>query len=485
MRRTPFPMACLASALVASLTLTAHASYAPAPAAEGIEIIVPASVSPDGQALLHNDSLRLRDYSVAQHALASVGRIMRSSEMGDPAYADQLPEHGMRRQAEAWLALQNEAIHFVGSEAFSRMHVADGQWQGSAPLSLSDLAKAIFTYQMHHSGGRWADYGLDDAITYTPVGYLGNLTRQLIEQHYQDAHFVDTHGEKNLASLAQGLDSLHGLIYAWVRWHKPGGSDDMGGLSEKRMEQRLGISQVELLDMGRELAARLDQHWSDELSAYAEGERADYSLADFGSLMRGHKGLYELLYIFGNQEDQASAKILFERKATMLTNLIQSDQAVQDWGVVERFSFTPDGVVTTSEVIDTASQWRLLNHLTGGFGTLRENEGTSGFVSQRPELRALITGFSDRLLGAAQPYQSDADGLIVRQLALSDGQFIDSSHSTASIGWYLTAAGYAYRSGEDFDRPEAWEHDSELAERSRGLYDHMLLQNAWLLQQLQ
>ncbi|TVP91933.1 MAG: hypothetical protein EA348_03030 [Pseudomonadaceae bacterium] len=473
----------LANAVAAGLfvTLSAHASLQPVPDAEGLEVIVPAQVSQEGEALLYQSHVRLSDYAAAQHAVSSVGRIMRSSEMGHSDYADQLPERAMQRQGEIWLQLQNEAIHFVDSGAYSSMRVSDGQWQANEPLALADLAKATFTYQMHHSGGRWADYDLDDAITYTPVGYLGNLMRQLLEQHYQDAYFVDTDGNKNLASLAQGLDALHGLIYAWVRWHKPGGSDDMGRLSEERMEQRLGISQAELLELGRSLTATLDQHWSDDLSAYAEEGRADYSLADFGSLMRGHKGLYELLYIFGDEDDQASAKALFERKATMLSGLMNSGEVVQDWGVATSFSFTPDGVIATSDVIDTASQWRFLNHLTGGFGTLRENEGTSGFVNDQPELKALIADFSDQLLRGAQDYQSDADGLVVRQLALADGKITDSSHSTASIGWYLTAAGYAYRSGDAFDRPDAWKDDSALAERSRALYDHILLQNAWLV----
>lgn len=473
----------LAVSLLA-LSISAHASYAPAPSASGVDLIVPAQVSAEGQALLYRESLRLADYAAAQHALASAGRIMRSSEMGHADYADQLADNAMQQQAETWLRLQVEANRFLGSEPYGTLQVKDESWQGGQAMKLAELAHASFTYQMHHSSGRWSEFGLEDAINAGPIGYLGMLMRELTQTRYQNGTFIGADGEHDLASLAQGLDALHSLNYAWVRWHKPGGSDDMGGLSQERMEQALGISLNELLQMNQALAETLDNYWSDELSAYAENNQADYSLDDFGSLMRGHKGLYEVLYIFGNEQDKANAKQLFERKASMLSALIDSDDVVRDWGVAAAVRFTTDGVQATSDNIDTASQWRLLNHLTGGFATLRENEGTAQFLGEHPELSSLTSSFSDHLLRAAQQYQSGEDGLLVSQLTLADGQITDNSHSMSAIGWYITAAGYAYRTGEAFDRPGAWSEDAELAARSRALYDHILKHNNWLLQQL-
>ncbi|MCG5526517.1 hypothetical protein LRB11_16565, partial [Ectothiorhodospira haloalkaliphila] len=75
-------------------------------------------------------------------------------------------------------------------------------------------------------------------------------------------------------------------------------------------------------------------------------------------------------------------------------------------------------------------------------------------------------------------------GLMVSRLDWQSGDILDAVPQVSAIGWFVTAAGNGYRSGNAFDRPGAWEDDPQLAERSRALYDTLLHHNAWLLKRL-
>ena len=484
----PVPRSLLRTAVAAGMgslalaSLPALANYDTLPDASGVDLAIPAQVDADGEALFYQEALYHRDISAVQHAMASVGRIMRDSEMGHEGYDASLAEAPMAAQGQAWLDLQHQAAAFFTDEgALGTMVQEEGEWVPGREMNLGDLAQAAFSYHMHHSGGRWADHGLENAITHGPAGYLGAITQRLYQDHYGQSGFQDVGSERDAASLAHGLDALHSLAYSWVRWHKPGGADDMGQLSEERMEAAHGISLERLVDISRNLAGTLDEAWDDERKIYDLDNDGAYHLDTLGSLMRGHKALYEILQVFGDEEDRALAEQLFERKADMTLALLESDEAVRDWGLAERVVYTTEGVRVDGERIDTESQWRFLNHFTGGFGTLRERDGTSSFLETRPELGEQIGQLSDRLLQAALEYQLGEDGLMHRRLAVADGEVIDDRRQVAAIAWFATAAGNSYRSGEAFERPGDWGDDAELEARSRDLYGAIRTNNDWLL----
>ena len=473
-------------ALAATLAAAplAQASYTDAEEASGVDPVIPARLSHDGNPLLHEGVLRHSDYSAVQHALASAGRIMRDSEMGHEDYHAELAGEPRKAQAEAWVQVQQQAAEFLMADTpAGTMEQDDGQWVPGRGMGLAELAPASFSYHMHHSGGRWADLDadLEQQITYGSVGYLGGMTERLHQVHYEDGSFHNTDGDTTPESLAQGLDALHALAYSWVRWDKPGGADDMGQLDQQRLEDSQGVTLEELLSMSRDLANTLHEAWDEERSAYDLGQGTTYDLDTLGSLIRGHKGLYEILYVFGEESDKEQARMLFDHKADMLLALFDSADAVQAWGIAERLSYTDSGVEADSEQVDTEKQWRFLNHLTGGFATTREREGTSEFLEQRPELQSRIGLLSDRLLNGAMEHLLDDDGLMVRRVALEDGEVLDDAHQVAAIGWFVTAAGNAYRAGNVFERPGDWGDDELLAERSSELYDSIRTNNDWLL----
>lgn len=466
---------------VAFLVLPAQANYQAMPDAERAGPRIPAQLDADGAPLTYQQALHHRDYSAVMHGLASVGRIMRSSEMGHEGYAAELAGDPMRRQGEAWLAVMREASAMLMADQTGSLILEGDEWVAGDAFDIADLAHASFSYHMHHSGGRWGDLGLEQALTYEGAPYLGTMTRRLIAVHYGQRSFADIDGTRDGASLAHGLDALHALTYSFVRWDKPGGADDMGALSREHMETVHGLTIDRLVEVAENLAGTLDAAWDEKIGGYDLGDGGVYPLDTLGSLLRGHKALYEILAVFGEDAHMDQAQLLFERMAAMTETLAASDSAVRDWGIADTVVYTADGVEAGSERIDTEAQWRFLNNLTGGFSMLRERDGTSAFLETRPALRAAVGALSDRLLHAALDHQTDEDGLMLRRLSLEDGTVTDHRYQVAAMGWFITAAGNSYRVGSDFECPGGWGDDSDLAERSAALYDLIRANNARLI----
>ncbi len=477
-RYTRSILGLFAAALIA---FPAEANYQPMPTVEGPDPQIPAQFDADGAPLIYRGALHHRDYSAVMHAFASVGRIMRASEMGHEGYDAELAGDPMRRQGEAWLEVMQAASAMLIADEAGSMVLDGDAWTAGKPFDIGDLAHASFSYHMHHSAGRWGDLGLEEALTFDGVGYLSTMTRRLIAEHYGSRNFADIDGTRDAASLAHGLEAMHALAYSFVRWDKPGGADDMGRLSREHMEAVHGVTVDRLVQVAENLAGTLDAAWDAEIGAYDLGDGGAYSLDTLGSLLRGHKALYEILVVFGEDAHMDGAAALFDRMAAMTEALAASDTAVRDWGIADAVVYTGEGVEAASERVDTEAQWRFLNNLTGGFSMLRERDGTSAFLDTRPELRAAVGALSDRLLRAALVYQTDADGLMLRRLSLADGNVIDDRHQVAAIGWFLTAAGNSYRVGSDFERPGDWGDDADLAERSTALYNTIRANNARLL----
>lgn len=408
--------------------------------------------------------------------LTVAGRTLRDSEMGHPDYDASLAGETMARTGEAWLGLlQAAATDLVEDDRLRAGRDDDSQ---AGPRT---YASAGYSYHMHHSAGRFEEHGLYDRLTLEVSPLLTLLSRQLLTNQLVDGAFRDLRSDTvTNESMAWGLDAFHGVAYGWIRWHKPGGADDMGGLTEPAMERAMGHDLDTLIAKARDLAGTLDGAWDEDAGMY-RFDSAIWALDEFGALVRGHKGVYEVLYVFGDEDDQDKAADLFDRIAVVLEGIIDSDLVVRDWGLPARLRFR-NGVAHPAVLdVDIAAQWRFVHALTGGFSLIREQDGTSKFLeNRRSGLRDGIGGFTDRLLAGGLEYHL-MDDRVVNRVSFVDGSRIDGSASTGTMAAFVMALGNAYRVGDAFDRPDGWD-DPDIESRSRDLYDALLAHTEELLE---
>ena len=413
------------------------------------------------------------DTFAALGALTVKGRLMRDSELGHDAYHPGLAGDPMGSVGRTWLDLLQYADenHFDGGE----LRNADEPEQ---PAEMRVHAEAAYLYHMHHSAGRFEDHGLFEALTHEPSPLLSQLGQHLLDERYTDGvfHRPGQAGETPDASaMAQGLDAFHATAYAWVRWHKPGGESDMGQLDEATMQTWMGHDREELLGIARTIAEMLDEHWDESAGVYRLGDDgATWAIDDLGALIRGHKGVYEILYVFGEANDRRTAAGLFDRVASMSEALLGEEGPATSWGMPAEVRFEEGTALAVTDVIDVAAQWRLVHQITGGFSILREREGTSSFLEERaPDFTVTVGSGIDQLLVSALDHQV-VDGFVVAELDAEDGSVLDDRATTQAVSAFIQGVGNSYRIGTAFDRPGSWNDDKELAGRSERLYDRFL-----------
>lgn len=434
-----------------------------APGGDASESSPPASNAEPTDPELHEVLARINGMTV-------MARIMRSSELGHANYDDSLSGEPMGEAGRRWLEL------FEQVEAYADLGVLHPKLHADSPAGtprLIDYADAAYIYHMHHSGGRFQAHGLFDDLTHRPSAFLTQTGQRLVAEHFHDGRF---HGElSSAADMAFGLDAFHALAYAWVRWHKPGGEEDMGQLDHAIMEAWMGHDYPDLLDIARQAAAELDDAWDDEAGIYDLGEGRRWQLRELASLIRGHKGLYELLYVFGSEDDRDLARQLFDRQARVVAAVLD-DELIRDWGLPAMVEFDNGVAVAASDRVDVEAQWRLVHHLTGGFALLREQDGTSQFLERRaPELADRVGQAIDQLLQGALDHHM-TEGITATTLDYDTGETRESALSIPAVAGFVMAAGNGYRAGNAFDRPGRWTEtgNQSLAERSRALYDAIL-----------
>ena len=413
------------------------------------------------------------DTFAALGALTVKGRLMRDSELGHDAYRPGLAGDPMGVVGRLWLDLLQyaEENHLDGGE----LRDVDEPEQ---PAEMHVHAEAAYLYHMHHSAGRFEDHGLFEALTHEPSPLLSQLGQHLLEERYSDGvfHQPEQAGELlDASAMAQGLDAFHATAYAWVRWHKPGGESDMGRLDEATMEAWMGHDGEELLGNARTIAETLDEHWNEGAGVYRFGDDgATWAIDDLGALIRGHKGVYEILHVFGEANDRRTAAGLFDRAASMSEALLGEEGPATPWGLPAEVRFEEGTAVAATDVIDVAAQWRFVHQITGGFSLLREREGTSRFLDERaPDLTVTVGRGIDQLLVSALDHQL-VDGFVVAALDADDGSVRDHRTTTQAVSAFIRGVGNGYRTGTAFERPGSWDEDKELAGRSERLYDRFL-----------
>lgn len=435
---------------------------------------------------------QLMDQLALLHGLATMAATQRDSEMGHPAFDEALAGESMADRARLWLELVQEVLWLErpGGGLAAGMVEGESSWQpGDEPASLAHWSLAAFTYQMHHRGGRFARHELQQAINFQPLALVIMPSRQVLDRYYRDGVFTTEAGgsDWNRSSLSHGLGALQAHAYAWVRWSKPGGKADMGSIPPERLKAHLGYGRQDLVVIARALAGTLDEAWSEQHGGYDFSDGTETGLVELGALLRGHKALYELLSLFGNEADKALAVTLFDRAAQQVEALATLARPA---GLPERVRFHEGQAQAASERVNLGDQWRYVMEISAGFAFSREREGTTDFLSERrPEAARALGDMVDQLLQGTLQHGFKDDQL-VSVLSWSDDpdaaiEVVDATESTRTLGLLLTAAGNAYRAGEHYQRASDWEDaDQDKVDRSRHLYQRFQQQTKRLEQAL-
>ncbi|MCP1726183.1 hypothetical protein J2T60_000148 [Natronospira proteinivora] len=421
--------------------------------------------------LRHQEAAHLLD---AAHAVFMHAARARDSEMGHEAYRPELQEDFMEARAWLWLqlveAVQSRHGDGIAMQPESRWDGND--WVAEGEPRPADLVWGVYLYHMHHREGWFEDETLRDSITRYPLGLLTGLSRHVYDGFYHDGRFHDGSDAQavSLESMMEGLAAAHAMAYAWIRWQKPGGAEDMGGLERERLAGWLGRDPDQLLEKARAISEVLDEAWQED-RGYYHFDSDEMSLKTLGSLIRGHKGLYETLYIFGDESDRAVARTLFERSARMLEDAISLSA---DWGLPSRFRLGDAGLEVASEVVDVAAHWNLIAHISGGFSFDREREGTARLMSRhRSEFSQLLGRWIDEQIQGAMDYQMP-DGILVSRLDFESGDVLDADHALRAISRFMIGAGEGYGSGDHFASPADWSDDPDKEAATRQLYQVLL-----------
>ena len=443
-------------------------------AVEAPDMMIPQALDDEDTPLYGDDGLRFRDYSYVMHAVSLVASISEDDELAHEAFRPELGEDIMRERGEFWLDMVSrlqQTFNDNGAWAPHLVETPDG-WMATGAPDLADYAQGVYTYHAHHRADRWAEHGLEDEMTHSPATFTTQPGVYLLDNHYADGRFYRDaeHTSWDHESMANGVSGLHAHIYAWVRWEKPGGADDMGQLSRDRLATWLQHEPDDLVEIGRELAETFDAAWDEELGTYVFDERdaVTYRTESVGALLRGQKAIIDLLYMFGDEADEERIDRLFTRSTSIAEPVMD---LAEPWGLPGRVTFTAEGVEPATRTADVASTWSFVHHFAGGYSYTREREGTAQLLTDRaPDFLDAYGAFVDALLEGALEHQMQ-DGAVVSTLDYETGEVVEGHRSTEAISLFLMGAGNAYGAGEMFAAPDAWGDNDEVAERSRALYE--------------
>ncbi|MCC5932947.1 MAG: hypothetical protein JJU35_01800 [Balneolales bacterium] len=467
---------CMCCLLFALPLLASCAGEEPAETVPGPAVLIPSAAYSDGTPYFKDDRIFLDDYSNALHAIFMTAGNSRSSELASENYRPELAELSGKRAAK-WLDLVRVTDSlFNSSGRFMPYFTRYGE--GFAPAQKTDLSvypHLVYSYHMHHRGDRFAgtEEGLDQRLFFEPLNFIVSPGRYLLQNHYRDGAFFDDDGRIDHRSMSYGLGGIHGHIYAWVIWAKPDGEDNMGLVDEARLRGWMQYSKEELAEIALEVAAYLNNAWDRERRIYVFRDdmmEAAWSVDALGAMIRGHKALYEALYMFGSgMESMRAARQLFDRSVILFEH---AESLAKPWGFPQRISFTAEGPKAAATYTEPYHTFQFLNHIGGGFSWDRELEGTAGFIRQfQPDIPRRVGTLSDLILQGSLDHMMPA-GRIVHQLSYENGSVIDSSARISAAGMFVTAAGNMYRKGTAFERASDWPSvTADVRERSRLLYD--------------
>lgn len=414
----------------------------------------------------------LKDLNHYAHGIYMTSAISRESEMGHENYRPELFQDPMRERAEKWLELTGWLEQHLSNQEGQLYDSYDLNDGVDETFRLSNYLSTVYHYHMHHRGD-WYEHhqGLDERIFRQPARFISMIGVHLLQNHFEDGRFYHDADktEYDHSSMSYGLEGIHGHLYAWIRWDKPGGEDDMGQLTEDYLTTWLRFAPDMLTHHSRQIAETLDQYWDEDGGIYDFGSGTTYRLDEIGALLRGKKAVYEMLHMFGGDRDREAIETMFERGTIVLDALIDISEP---WGLPAEIRFEEGGATPASDDVNLTQMYTFLNAMGGGFSYNREREGTSELLHERrPDLLESLGELSDEVLTRSLS-DWQLNNTLVTAVDFDSGEITDERHQVGPIGMFITAAGNNYRAGEAFERASDWnEVDEETRDRSRELYD--------------
>lgn len=452
---------------------------------------IPQYIDAGGSPEYSDDGLRFVDYANIAHGIGIPTTAMRESELGHEDYDASLYAEEMPRLGELWAELVEEDLMGAFTRTFDGrtwpfLQENENGWVREGEPRFEDLQHATYTYHVHHRGGRFAEHdGMFRRIVFTPPDFQTSVGRFILDErrdggtlyHDEDLTDVDNH------SMAYGLASIHAHYYAWTRFGKPDGLDDMTRVPEDELVDFLGYDQHVLSEVAMDIKEEaLDDAWNDATGVY-EWNGSTYPIDAVGGMIRGTKALYDSIQFWGGNEDAAME--VFDRTVRMFSEIYEAD-IVQPWGLPSEVEFTENGVEPASNTVDARRTWEFVNHLTGGYGLTRDRF-TELLEDNSPETFDHVGEITDELLLGVMEYGLDG-GELVSELDYGSGDITDDRRSAAAIGIFLPAAINGYGAGEAFERTDGWgDVDAEVANNTSDLFDvvvdHLaLIENAFLIE---
>jgi len=441
--------------------------------AEAPELLIPNFINEDGDPVFSENRLWLQDYSNYLHAIQLMATVSRDSEYGSEAYRPELYPDEMVRRAEQWLSLVRTTDHRFNEEGrFAPwLEEVNGGYFKSDSVDLSVYPHLVYAYHIHHRSGRFDfDDTLFNRLNREATNYLVTPGQYLMNEHFRGGRFVHDDGSFDHRSMSYGLGGIHANAYSWIVWKKPGGEEDMGVIEEDVLLHWMGHSTDEMVQIYRELAETMDEAWLEEYSIYDFGDGTEWHLDAVGAMIRGKKAMYDFLYMFGDDEDEETARLLFDRTAAMFESVVP---LIEPWGLPQQVEFTENGAAAASEEVILYNWYQFLNHLGGAYAFDREREGMPMYITElREDLFDVIGDISDNALQGALDYHQNENGRLMTSVNFSDGSPMDERLGVSSAGMFITMAANMYRKGSAFERASDWNSVSDdVAERSRALYD--------------
>lgn len=435
-----------------------------------VKFLIACSVFQADESQTQDRYIKMGDEINRLHGIFGAAGLMRSSEMGHENYRSDLDLKGeqMKKFGQLWV----DEIFRLNSRYNHRGMLSP--YRRTKNPQLQVYATATYAYHMHHRAGRWSDHDLEDKILYTGLAFMVDpgvyVLKNLLDDQgkfYHDKQHLQF--DKN--SMSHGMASLQGHVYAWVRWKKPDGKEDMGQLPHEVLKGHMVYDEKDLLKkFARPTASFLIERWDDQRKIFVFDESSTWHLESLGSLMRGLKSVYETLYMFGNEEDQKIAAKIAEMTGQVLTRTLSLTEV---WGLPETINFGEASAMAYSDRVSTKALWNFVNHIGSGFSLHSGGDGMSPYRSGGALGQALnqFAASLDQWLnfGINNLNQS---GLTPELYSYHTGQIIESTSTLSSAGLFTVAASNNYRRGEMFERARDWNGlDPRIVQRSRLLYD--------------
>lgn len=436
------------------------------------ELMIPSFITAQGEPIFVDNSLFVNDYSNALHAIFMIAGNSRASEYGHTNYRPELYPDVMNARAEQWLDLMHITDRFFNdSGRFVDQYVRSGsEYVATDQLDLSIYPHLVYSYHMHHRGDRFNDPILFERLSRETTNFITMPGRFLLSERFSDGIFSHEDGSFDHMSMSYGLAGIHGHGYAWIIWKKPEGEDNMGLISEEMLDAWLDFSISEMLDTYRSIGAQLDSAWDQERGIYDFGDGTTWKLDAIGAMIRGKKVMYDVLYMFGDENDHELARQTFDRTVEIFERV---KPLIKPWGLPELITFSSDGTHAASDIVYLYDWYQYLNHMGGGYSFDREREGTSRFIDRyRNDLKPVFGEIADQALLGMMEYHLSDNGFVAYTVDYQTGSILDDSISLSTVGMLITIAGNLYTHGNHFVRADRWdESEIELRDMSRKLYD--------------